>query len=83
MNQKIIANYLKSKARIPPVSRRLPKLNLECVVSVVVPAYNEVNFVKILLMALEMQTLDKARYEVLVVDNGSADGTADEMKMFR
>jgi GT2 family glycosyltransferase len=46
-------------------------------VSVVIPTYNRRASLLRLLSSLDRQTLDKERFEVVVVDNNSTDGTAD------
>ena len=46
-------------------------------VSVVIPAYNEAQFVAGCLACLGRQTLNRSEFEVLVVDNGSTDRTLD------
>lgn len=46
-------------------------------VSVIVPAYNAVRTIGACLEALQSQTLPRARYEIMVVDDGSTDGTTD------
>ncbi|HHB89677.1 MAG TPA: glycosyltransferase [Anaerolineae bacterium] len=58
-------------------SNPLP-LNLR--VSVIIPAYNAEKELARCLMALEYQTLPQDEYEVIVVDDGSQDGTADVAK---
>lgn len=50
-------------------------LKSEDIVSVVIPAYNAERTILSALRALENQTLDKGLYEVIVVDDGSNDGT--------
>lgn len=47
--------------------------------SVVVPTYRRAALLARLVAALEAQTLEKDRFEVLVVDNGSHDGTWEEL----
>jgi lipopolysaccharide/colanic/teichoic acid biosynthesis glycosyltransferase/GT2 family glycosyltransferase len=47
------------------------------VISVVVPAYNAAQTLGDCLAALEAQTVAPERYEVIVVDDGSTDGTAE------
>jgi glycosyltransferase involved in cell wall biosynthesis len=42
--------------------------------SVIIPVYNDALNLAHCLDALEKQTLDKSRYEIIVVDNGSTDG---------
>jgi glycosyltransferase involved in cell wall biosynthesis len=45
-------------------------------ITVIVPTYNRVDSLKQCLQALQQQTLPAHQYEVLVVDDGSTDGTA-------
>jgi GT2 family glycosyltransferase len=45
--------------------------------SVIVPAWNAAESLPPLLYSLQSQTLARDRFEVIVVDNGSSDGTAD------
>jgi len=44
-------------------------------VSVVIPAYNEENYIEKALLALMQQDLPKEEFEVIVVDNASTDHT--------
>lgn len=44
-------------------------------VSVIIPVYNSVNYVRDALRSVQEQTLDPDALEVLVVDDGSTDGT--------
>jgi glycosyltransferase involved in cell wall biosynthesis len=44
--------------------------------SVVVPAYQAAGEIGACVVALRAQSMDRARYEILVVDDGSTDGTA-------
>lgn len=46
-------------------------------ISVIVPAYNAEDTLGDCLVALETQTLNRDRYEVIVVDDGSTDRTAE------
>ncbi len=46
-------------------------------ISVVIPAYNAAETLEPCLEALESQTLARGQYEVIVVDDGSADATAE------
>jgi GT2 family glycosyltransferase len=50
--------------------------------SVIVPAYNSEGTIEQCLGALAGQSLQKDEYEVIVVDDGSTDGTADIIKRF-
>jgi glycosyltransferase involved in cell wall biosynthesis len=45
--------------------------------TVIVPTYNRVDTLKKCLKALARQTFNRADYEIIVVDDGSNDGTAD------
>jgi glycosyltransferase involved in cell wall biosynthesis len=51
-------------------------------VSVVIPAYNAEATLRECLKALGTQSLSRARYEVIVVDDGSQDGTAEIARQF-
>jgi len=44
-------------------------------ISVAVPTYQRGNLLPALIAALEAQTLEKDRFELVIVDNGSTDGT--------
>ena len=44
-------------------------------ISVVIPTYNRLPILGDCIAALEEQTLNRARYELIVVDDGSTDGT--------
>lgn len=46
-------------------------------VSVVVATHNRLERLKTLLGALDRQTLDRDQFEVIVIDNGTSDGTSD------
>ena len=45
--------------------------------SIVVPAYQAAAILPACLGALQRQTIDRAQYEIIVVDDGSSDSTAD------
>ncbi|WP_375501441.1 FkbM family methyltransferase [uncultured Jatrophihabitans sp.] len=49
--------------------------------SVVVPAYNVGGYLDRCLDSLVNQSLDRARYDVIVVDDGSTDGTAERLDL--
>jgi glycosyltransferase involved in cell wall biosynthesis len=49
-------------------------------ISAIVPAHNGARSLPELLRSLRAQTLDPDRFEVIVVDNGSTDGTAEVAK---
>ncbi|RDZ40559.1 glycosyl transferase [Haloferax sp. Atlit-47N] len=51
-------------------------------VSVIIPVYNEAENIQKCLNAVTSQTYPKSKYEVLVVDNGSQDGTKEIARQF-
>jgi glycosyltransferase involved in cell wall biosynthesis len=51
-------------------------------ISVVIPAFNEEKWLPKSLASINKQALDKSLWEVIVVDNGSTDGTAGVAKKF-
>lgn len=51
-------------------------------ISVVIPAYNAAHTITAGLRALEDQTVPRHRYEIIVVDDGSADDTADVVEQY-
>ncbi|MBF0302441.1 MAG: glycosyltransferase [Desulfamplus sp.] len=51
-------------------------------VSIIIPTYNRCHILNKVLKALEQQTIDKYRFEVIVVDDGSTDDTADMVREF-
>ena len=53
-------------------------LNLRA--SVIIPAYNAEEVIPRCLRALEHQTVPQDQYEVIVIDDGSADSTAELAK---
>jgi GT2 family glycosyltransferase len=50
--------------------------------SIIVPAYNAVKTIGACLGALSRQSVDAKDYEIIVVDDGSRDGTAEVVKTF-
>lgn len=50
--------------------------NASLLATVVVPAYNAAGTITACVQALRQQTIDPACYEIIVVDDGSSDGTA-------
>jgi len=50
--------------------------------SIVIPAYNAAGTITAGLRALENQTVPRLRYEVIVVDDGSTDGTSEVVEQF-
>jgi glycosyltransferase involved in cell wall biosynthesis len=51
-------------------------------ISAVIPTRNRATFVERCLQSLCSQTLDPARYEIIMVDNGSTDNTAEIVSAF-
>jgi len=49
--------------------------NSQPLVSVIVPVFNNADGISLLLGALETQSYDNRNYEIIIVDNGSQDGT--------
>jgi len=58
------------------MAKRLP------LISAIIPAYNEENFIKDCLESLLNQDLDKNFYEIIVVNNASTDKTAEIVKKY-
>lgn len=52
-------------------------------ISVVIPTYNASKILELTLESLVSQTLDNAKYEVIVVDDGSTDNTAAVVQRFK
>lgn len=44
-------------------------------VSIIIPVFNDLKAIKLTVAALREQTYDKSKFEVIVIDNGSKDGT--------
>ena len=51
--------------------------------SIVTPAYNSLGYLKYTLASLEKQDIDAGEFEVIVVDDGSSDGTADYLNNYK
>jgi glycosyltransferase involved in cell wall biosynthesis len=51
-------------------------------ISVIIPTYNRIDKLLAVLRGLESQTVEKDLFEVIVVDDGSADGTADRVRRY-
>ncbi|HSJ58342.1 MAG TPA: glycosyltransferase [Anaerolineae bacterium] len=49
-------------------------------ISIVIPAYHAAGTIDRCLQALSAQTIPRDRYEILVVDDGSADGTVERVR---
>ncbi len=76
-NQSEAPSTLQDLARIAQ-----SQLNAEESVSVVIPCYNEANFIRKVLENLADQ-YDSSRYEIIVVDGRSEDRTRDEIEAFK
>lgn len=57
-------------------------MNPKPVFSVIIPAFNEAKVIGQCLAALQKQSLPRDCFEVVVVDNGSTDGTAEAAAVF-
>jgi len=57
-----------------------PEISQKPFVSVVIPAYNQAGFICICLASLLSQTYPLDRYEIILVDDGSTDDTANSAK---
>lgn len=51
--------------------------------SVIIPAYNAENTISVCLRSLLQQTVDNSEYEIIVVDDGSTDNTAEVVRSFK
>lgn len=51
--------------------------------SVIIPTYNRAPFLKTCLLSLETQIYDKQDFEVIVIDDGSTDATAELLREFK
>jgi glycosyltransferase involved in cell wall biosynthesis len=66
-----------------PAPARKGKRSDEPVFSVIVPTYNRLPILKKCLSALEGQTLAANNFEVIVIDDGSSDGTEQVLAQYR
>jgi len=64
----------------PTTPVRYPKNRPQ--LSVIVPTYNRLPILKKCLAALEAQTLSAQNFEVIVIDDGSSDGTEEFMRQY-
>jgi glycosyltransferase involved in cell wall biosynthesis len=67
----------------PAVSRALRRRSEGPLFSVIVPTYNRLPILRKCLAALEAQTLPATDFEVIVIDDGSSDGTAELLTQYR
>ncbi len=49
-------------------------------ISVVIPTYNKSGYLGIVLKSFSAQKIDRSKYEIIVVDDGSTDGTGEMIK---
>lgn len=66
-----------------PHSRPIPSRSLRPQISLIVPTYNRLPILKKCLSALESQTFPAKDFEVIVIDDGSSDGTEAMMRQYR
>lgn len=52
-------------------------------VSIIIPTYNKKRLLRLSLYALGKQTFDHSRFEVIVIDDGSTDGTWRKMRGYK
>ncbi len=72
---------VKADLRVSGTSKALTAEKTACL-SVLLPTYNRVDALARTLHALENQTLADDLFEIIVVDDGSTDGTADFLQKF-
>ncbi len=53
-----------------------------CKFSIIIPNYNKEKYIEECLQSITNQTLDKSKYEVLVIDDGSTDNSLDIIKKY-
>jgi glycosyltransferase involved in cell wall biosynthesis len=51
-------------------------------ISIVIPTYNSIETIEKVLVSIKRQSLDSRKYEVLVIDGGSKDGTIELAKKY-
>ncbi len=66
-----------------PVSRSTSKSKNQPLISLIVPSYNRLPILKKCLAALEVQTISPESFEVIVIDDGSSDGTEELMRQYQ
>lgn len=65
------------------IRKRREELKHQFSLSVVIPTYNRVEILARMLGALEKQTLPKSEFEVIVVNDGSTDGTENFLERYQ
>lgn len=78
---------MRNQSEVPSTLQDSPRVahaqtNSEVSVSVVIPCYNEANFIGKVLESLADQ-YESDRYEIIVVDGGSEDRTRDKIQAFK
>jgi GT2 family glycosyltransferase len=71
----------RNEHRSGTASIRNPRSATDDIASVIVVNFNGQHFLEECLTALERQTLPRHRYEVLLIDNGSTDGSVDFVRV--
>ena len=56
------------------------KMESEILISVIIPVWNDKDKICKCIQALESQSLSRASYEIIAVDNGSTDGTYEYLE---
>lgn len=51
--------------------------------SIIIPTYNRLDILKLVLLSLESQTFAGEKFEIIVSDDGSKDGTGEFLKSYR
>lgn len=69
------ATQVASPVALETATATAPQEQAVCRLSVVTPTYNRVSALRKLLLALAQQTVDPGAFEVLVISDGSTDGT--------
>ena len=64
----------------PPVPQATVAAALAPAVSIVIPAFNKLELTRLCLLAVQKNT-PEGQFEIIVVDNGSTDGTGDFLKV--
>jgi glycosyltransferase involved in cell wall biosynthesis len=52
-------------------------------ISIIIPSYNRLDELEELFPTLEKQTLDRKKFEIIIVDDGSTDGTENFVKNYK
>ena len=52
-------------------------------VSIIIPTYNRKDYLKVCLESIFKQNYPKSQYEIIIIDDGSTDGTRDLVKQFK